>query len=239
MLGIGHGIQTNTVGLTEIFRNNYSILLDGVNDYIDTDTVAGNVDEDKGTVSMWIKFNGATSVNNVFWKATVDSNNQIFMMYLNSTQKFRFAHKGGGTQAQADVSTSEEGDGNWTHIAITWNTGDDELKGYVNGSQVGGTQSSLGTFSGTIDECYIGTNTLAANQFFKGYVDEVSVFSEVVSIASLYNAGDPKNVEFSGLAGLEGYWRFTEGTGTSIVDESGNSNTGTLVNGAAWSAVTI
>lgn len=238
MLGLGHGIHAETVGPAGIFRNNYSILLDGVNDYIAIDTVVDRVDTDKGTFSIWIKFNGATSINGIMIKSSVDSNNQLSIMYLNSSTKFRFQYKAGGTVKNVDVTTSEEIDGNWTHLAMTWDTGEDELKGYVNGSQVESTVSSLGTFSGTLDKSYMGANTLAANSYFKGYIDEASVFTEVVNIDHLYNGGNPKDVEFSSLPGLAGYWRFTEGTGTSIGDESGNSNTGTLTNGAAWSTET-
>ena len=31
-----------------------------------------------------------------------------------------------------------------------------------------------------------------------------------------------------------GYWKFDEGTGTSVIDASGNSSTGSFVNGVAW-----
>ena len=55
MLGLGHGIHAETVGPAGIFRNNYSILLDGVNDYIAIDTVVDRVDTNKGTFSVWIK----------------------------------------------------------------------------------------------------------------------------------------------------------------------------------------
>jgi len=34
--------------------------------------------------------------------------------------------------------------------------------------------------------------------------------------------------------GLVGYWSFNEGSGTTVADHSGNSNTGTLVNSPAW-----
>jgi len=217
--------------------NSHSVLFNGSSNYLVVDTVAGNIDTDKGTYSTWIKFNGATSINGQIIKASVNSNNQVSMVYHNSSQKFYFTYKAGGTTKRVEVATTEEGDGNWTHLAQTWDTAADELKGYINGSQVGSTVGSLGTFSGTIDKCYVGRNTLAADSYFKGYIDEVSVFSEVVSIADLYNEGRPTDVEFSGLVGLEGYWRFAEGTGTSERDESGKSNTATLVNGAAWSIV--
>ena len=35
-------------------------------------------------------------------------------------------------------------------------------------------------------------------------------------------------------AGLVGWWKFDEGSGTTATDSSGNGNNGTLVNGAAW-----
>jgi|GEM_PF-6071091 len=34
--------------------------------------------------------------------------------------------------------------------------------------------------------------------------------------------------------GLVGYWKFDDGSGNSAVDSSGNSNTGTLINGPTW-----
>src|SRR6185436_17205191 len=33
-----------------------------------------------------------------------------------------------------------------------------------------------------------------------------------------------------------GYWKFNEGSGTTVADASGNGNTGTLVNGPAWTS---
>ena len=47
------------------------------------------------------------------------------------------------------------------------------------------------------------------------------------AIALIANAAAP-------TAGLVGYWLFNEGSGTTVQDSSGNSNTGTLVNGPIW-----
>ena len=238
MLGLGHGIHTDTPGTGEVFHNNYSILFDGVNDYIDIDTAAGSIDTDKGTFSAWIKFSASSSNNDSFVRASADSNNQIGMFYLTDTEVFRFLYKAGGTGKYVDISTDAETTQNWTHLAMTWDTDADELKAYVNGSQVASTVGSLGSWSGTIDTVVAGKNSTADNTYFVGYIDEISAFDEVVDIPTLYNEGSPKDVEFSGLAGLIGYWRFTEGTGTSVADEATASNTATLVNGAAWSIVT-
>ena len=229
-LGLGVNIKSS------IHHDNYSLLFNGSTQYVNADTVAGDISVSKGTYSIWIKFNGAISLNANFIKASVDSSNQISIAYINSTSKFRFTYKAAGTAQKAEVATTEEVDGNWTHLAMTWDTSADELKGYVNGVQVGGTQSSLGTWSGTISSCYFTRNTLASDNYFKGYIDEVSVFNEVIDISDLYNGGYP--VDVSGLSDLIGYWKMEEGTGTSIADSSGTGNTGTLVNTPTWSTNT-
>ena len=45
-------------------------------------------------------------------------------------------------------------------------------------------------------------------------------------ITSTYNGGTPTNLQNE--SGLVGYWRFEEGTGTTVEDLSGNGNDGTL-----------
>jgi|6_EtaG_2_1085325.scaffolds.fasta_scaffold14210_2 hypothetical protein len=227
--------------------NSHSVLFNGSSNYLVVDTVAGNIDTDKGTYSTWIKFNGATSINGQIIKASVNSNNQVSMVYHNSSQKFYFTYKAGGTTKRVEVATTEEGDGNWTHLAQTWDTAADELKGYVNGSQVASTVGSLGTFSGTINKCYVGRNTLAANSYVKGYVDEVGVWDEVLdddAITAVYNSGKGINLtrnvgNYDNANDLIAYWKMEENTGTSIVDSSGNSNTGTLSHSSLFSTITI
>ena len=102
------------------------------------------------------------------------------------------------------------------------------------------TTAGIQNFSGDPPNvCDIGKSSVGDSGYYKGYVDEVSIFTEVVDIATLYNGGKPKDVEFSALAGLVAYYRFIEGEGTTVTDESGNGNHGTLTNGAAWSTVTV
>ena len=227
------GFIINPYVYSSVFSSLYSVLLDGEAQYINADTVADDISVSKGTYSMWIKFNGETDINANFLKASVNGSNQISIAYINSTSKFRFTYKAGGEQQIAEVTTTEEIDGNWTHLAMTWDTSADELKGYVNGSQVGGTQSGLGAFEGTIENCYFGRNTLAENSYFNGYIDEISIFDEVINMSNLYDSGTP--IDVSALSNLVGYWKMEEGTGTSTADSSGTENTGTLVNTPTWS----
>ena len=134
MLGLGVGFYklAGNSSLVEIFSNEYSILFNGTDEYINADTVAGNIDTDKGTFSAWVKFE-TDRANAIIIKATVDGDNQISIAYINSSTKWRFTYKAGGTSKYAEVVTEEETNKNWVHLAMTWDTTADELKGMLFG----------------------------------------------------------------------------------------------------------
>ena len=72
-------------------------------------------------------------------------------------------------------------------------------------------------------------------------MDEISIWTDVVDIAELYNGGRGylnTNVKFSGLDSdqLIAYYQFEEGTGTTTADASGTGNTGNLNNTPTWTA---
>ena len=240
MLGLGHSVSSDSVSLVEIFSNNYSIQFDGTNDYIDLDSTLGpDIDPAAGTISAWVKVS-TTSTTGQILSCRRDSNNLIQLFYHAGTNEIRAVHKGNGTTKTANVDGSEtiENSGNWHHVAMTWDTSAGDVKVYQDG-ELKETTAGIQDFSGDApNKCDIGKSSGGDSGYFIGFIDEVSVFTEVVDIATLYNGGSPKDVEFSVLTGLVGYYRFTEGTGTSAGDESGNGNTGTLNNSPTWSSDT-
>jgi len=243
MLGLGHGIhKVDNIGLGEIFFNDYSIQFDGVNDYIDLDsTLAPDIDPAVGTISAWVKLS-TTSVTGQILSCRRDANNLIQLFYHAGTNEIRAVHKGNGTTKTANVDAGEtiENSGNWHHVAMTWSTADGDLKVYQDGA-LKETTAGIQNFSGDApNKCDMGKSSGGDSGYFVGYVDEVSVFSSVVDIATLYNGGSPKDVEFSGIdsSKLKGYYRFTEGSGSDATDESGNNNHGTLIHSPSWSTDT-
>tara|TARA_R100000808_G_C2104277_1_gene120414 strand:- start:163 stop:924 length:762 start_codon:yes stop_codon:yes gene_type:complete len=215
------------------FSNTKSIDLDGVDDHMTANGAGNDISSSTGTMSIWVKLD-SISANATPFKASVNSNNQVGFTYLNSSSKLRYVYKAGGTTKKVDHSVSIENDGNWHHIAITWDTSRDELKAYLDGSQVGSTQSSLGSWSGTISDVVIGKNSVANNAYWKGHLDQASVFTTVVAIGTLYNSGTTPDL--TGTSYMVGWWQMEEGSGTSIADDSGTSNTGTLVNGTTFAS---
>ena len=215
------------------WTNSYSIDFDGTNDYMTADGIFNDISVSAGTVSLWVKLDTSAS-NDMLFKFDVDRNNQASIAYISSTTSMRFQYKAGGTNKSFDHSVSVEADGNWHHYVITWDTSADQMKGYIDGSQVDSTQTGLGTWSGTINAFRIGANSIANNSYINGRIDQVAIFTSVVSASTLYNSGTP--YDLSSVSNLVGYWEMNEGTGTSIADSSGTGNTGTLVNGAAFAS---
>ena len=80
-------------------------------------------------------------------------------------------------------------------------------------------------------------------QYFDGKIDEVAVWNDVLpsaEVTAIYNSGymlnvSSNSVNYASAANLQGYYRFNEGSGTSLQDNSSNSNTGTIT-GAIWTA---
>lgn len=239
MLGLSHGIQTDTVGLAEIFSNNYSLLLDGSDQSVQIDGLANDFDKAKGTMSVWVRPN-SPSASQRWLMVAADINNFYSLWWHHSSNLLKFTIKSGGNTDHAEFAYSGfASSGNWYHVVATWDSTADEMKLYV-GNDLKETDGmdNYGDFTGTLSIADIGKNGVADNSYWKGYIDEVSIFDEALTaaqVSTLYNGGSPKDVEFSGLPGLIGYYRFTEGSGEVANDESGTGNQGGIDNAPTWS----
>jgi len=142
---------------------------------------------------------------------------------------------------------------------------------YMNGQQIWGTGVSDPTYKGNISWSNTGremskgmsfgmrairgsgTNT-NYNNGWACALSEVAIFNtekDADWVENVYNNNGPlrprdrrarnKNIDFRDQIDLVGYWKFNEGSGTTVTDHSGNGNHGTLTNdtygddgGAAW-----
>ena len=237
MLGLGHGVHTDTASLAEIFSNRWALTFNGTDEYVEINSAGDNMTPaEQGTISIWAIME-ATSGSATLIRGKSDNSNEIFIFWHNSSDEIRFTYEAGGTGKKIQWDASGLSHSAWTHFAMTWDTSADELKAYINGTQVGSTVSSLGDFSGTIDDMDLARNP-ADGAYFKGRMDEVSIWTGVMNIDELYHDGIKRNIKFSGLDNtkLVAYYQFEEGTGTTTADTSGNSNTGNLNNTPTWTS---
>ena len=221
-----------------LFAQNRALNFDGGNDYVQT-TFSGITGSSNRTFEAWI-----------FVSPTAPSSNLCIMDYglnaVGSRNSFSVsAARGltfisGGTNANISTSGNLITLGQWTHVAFVLNNSTGYL--YVNGVQSGtGNLSTVNTPT-TGTSLRIGQRVAGGSIPFKGSIDEVRVWNTALSATQILAN---MNGEFCAPpSNLQAYYKFNHGaaggsnTGvTTLVDNSGNSNNGTL-NGFALTGAT-
>ena len=239
------------------FENLYSLDFDGTNDYVDFGDADVFSINDSGanrgfSISCWIKTTG--SQDEILSK--VDGSNEEYKFEVGRDGKLEFIVFGNNDNGIAQIlklNTPIVGDGNWHHVAVSFNLADatTSLLLFVDGveydaAHAGTAYSSLGTWAAAI-------NTTAplnmgrrgnGSWYFGGNIDEVAIFDNVMTQAqasAIYNSGTP--TDLSGENYLVGYWRNGDTAGTSVYptieDYSANGNDGTMTNMASGDIVTV
>ena len=126
--------------------------------------------------------------------------------------------------------------GNWIHFAATYanrtETGTAvDHKLFMNGELIRTTSEDWSQGGGGTSGMFLGArnNVNAYNRGWACGLDEVAIYDtdKGTSFAQeVYNGGI--NYDHTGASNLVGYWKMNEGSGTTVIDHSGNGNDGTL-----------
>jgi len=159
----------------------------------------------RGSLLMWSKvFNAGVWTDGAYrrlWKIGTDGNNAIDV-YKSITNNTLVFNRIAGGISDLVSTTVMGGNVNWFSTVLTWDTVTDELKVYINGAQVGATQTTLGTWVGALNNtlCAIGANGTGGSQPWYGYhahgivLNYVATDSEIAQWNVISGAGLPVNV---------------------------------------------
>lgn len=215
--------------------NQYSVLLDGVDDYLN----CGNVDMTSATqqsFSLW--FNTSVGTGYLFSQYTSGDNRQIFV-YFTSTRVDIYAN--GGIRYRATLPSPIPLNV-WNNIIITFNGANaftDRWNVYLNnGSKfTGNFFNGNPSFNANTNEDFLIGKYNNSNFFeWEGYIDEFSIWTTELTQderSLIYNSGVPSDLTTLGISGLANWWRMGDndgGTGTSVTDLGSRGNDATLVN---------
>ena len=103
------------------------------------------------------------------------------------------------------------------------------------------TPSGMTEITGTVNEVRIGGRG-NNNNYAEANISDVSVFNTNIdkeAVTAIYNSGVPTDLtsnsgDYDYASNLIGYWKFQEGSGSTISDDSTNSNDLTLYNSPTW-----
>jgi hypothetical protein len=139
----------------------------------------------------------------------------------------------GGTNANTSSNANVVTIGQWTHIAFVLNS----RTGYfhVNGIQVGTGNLSVVNAPSAGTNLRMGQRIQGGNILFDGVIDEARIWDLARTPSELLAT---MNSEFCAIpSNLKAYYKFNQGiangvnsTSTTLTDNSGNSNNGTLIN---------
>jgi hypothetical protein len=172
------------------------------------------------TIEAWVNYSGGN-------RTIIDKGDYDFLWQLNPTGNnyMGFYNKNSGWK----YSTSAVSQNTWTHVAITLSGG--TLTFYINGAASG---TAAVTASQDGNAMNIGRQQPTACQcnHFNGQMDELRIW-DIARTQSQIQSN--MNVSLSASSsGLVAYYKFDEGTGSSIADATINANNGTLQNTPTW-----
>jgi len=188
------------------------------------------------TISAWVKpTNNADSWGNIVTFGTGDCTGKMWGLGRRSG---KFAIWGGCKDWTTNLSIPQN---EWSFVVVTYDG--TYVKAYVNGEQQ---QTTLNGFNTQISELFIGAETTnngaSFRNYFQGGIDEVAIWNESLTsteISALYNGGAGRDAAtnsggYTSNSNLRGYWKFNDGSGSTVTDNSGNGKHGTKY-GASWS----
>jgi hypothetical protein len=119
----------------------------------------------------------------------VDGNNEVIFYKPPATGTVEAEYKAGGVWTGRSLSVS---DGAWHWAAITWNKADNRMRAYLDGSQVGGDFSGLGTWAGSLSsaDTVIGANTTSNGNPWDGLLAHVGIWDVELTAAEIADIHD-------------------------------------------------
>jgi hypothetical protein len=210
--------------------SNYSMTFDGVNDVM----TIGTIDfTNPFTVSLWVKWVANDIIDNTAGIIQFDKGSQVYSFAIGTGLGSSNDTIGVSWNNNHITFGSGYGDDAWHNIVVK---GDGvNLSGviyYIDGvdvTSIGTPVSNLGLQSTT---SYVGKNTYAGDRYFKGNIDEISLWDKELSVSDavdIYNGGTPTTI-----TGAVAHYRMGEdaifdGSNWTIPDIVGSS-TGTTAN---------
>jgi len=206
--------------------------LDGDGDYVDCSNNELFSITDAFTLSVWINWRTPT----VDWQTVIAKGDNAWRLARNGGgQTIDFGFTDGGPRGWLSVATASEVPlGEWHHVTATIDTVDG-AKIYLDGVLEGTNPDTGGITQGDYP-VFIGENSQALNRYWDGLIDEVMIYSRVLSEAEvLYVAGKRATPVDPGSESLLAWWACDEGEGAVVGDVSGNGRDGAFVFGdPAW-----
>lgn len=185
-----NGTYTNspTLGVTGALTgdSDTGITLNGTNQYVSISTTGLPTGSTNVMIECWAKWAAAPGAQQYIMQiGDGTAGNKSINIVLDTTGKVFVGNNVVATALSSVLST-----GAYHHLVGAWNASTGKVQGWVDGTQL--TDSSATTDVFSYGACTVGCRTDAAANFFGGQVDEVAIYTTLLSntrISAHYTAG--------------------------------------------------
>ena len=227
--GLSYSPETNLTGTAAApsFTNTKSILLDGVDDYVDTPTIdIGSTN----SISFWMK---RSTLDNGVVLGDVNAYNK-YALWLDTAGNINL-RLGNNDSGRLRIASSLLSDGNWHHHCFSRNG--IAVNYYIDAVlQTNITLSTLNAAAGTTSTIQkIGSRADLALPL-NGSLDEIALFNTNLSasdVTAIYGSGVPTSL--SSYSSLVSWWRCGDGDTAPTLTDNKGSNNGTMTNFTTFS----
>nr|ABZ07817.1 hypothetical protein ALOHA_HF4000ANIW141I9ctg2g4 [uncultured marine microorganism HF4000_ANIW141I9] len=202
----------------------YALDFDGVNDYVN---MGDMLSQGAYTKVAWVKRETGNNNNNII------SGNTGHALWAPPSYGYKLS-AGHNLVWNSVQDTEALAIGEWNFVAVTYDpdVASGTMKLYKNGNEI-----DIATGIAVQDESnatYVGK--YANGHYWKGSIDEVRVWNTSLTQSQIqawmHKPIDTSHGNYSNSTSdnLKAYYQMSNGSGTSVTDNSANSNTGTLTN---------
>lgn len=159
-------------------------LFDGVNDFgsVLSAALSSAIDLDEGFAFVWVKVDAAfwtDGANRYFLSFRIDSNNFVGFLKASVNNTLQYSRVGSGTTKFQQVAGFSYT--NWFCVGVSWSIANDHFKMYVNGVQVGTTQTgNIAVTGSSLSIANIGAVTSTPAQPFAGRLESAVLYDTPV-----------------------------------------------------------
>lgn len=206
-------------------------------EYIEVPASAFDNIDSNITISLWVNGDPMTQpLNNYTFEANDAFNQRVINVHLpwsNSNVYWDCGNDGGYYDRINAPASFNDFAGEWNHWAFTKNVATGQMNIYLNGV-LWLSGSGKDQLIDEITSFRIGGPADGSGRY-DGYIDEFRIWSTDLSATEIadwmYKDIDPTHPAY---AELELYYKFDEGTGIQVTDDSGNGNDGTMIGLPQW-----
>lgn len=194
--------------------------------YIETPSFQGITGGTNRTMEAWINTTANSNNQTLILSWGVNSAQEKWDMRINQG-KLRIEYSGGGINGTQIIN-----DGVWHHVAIVVSNNGanlDETLLYVDGSldAISGGSGANPINSSATNNFNIGRSASQTDRFFIGSISDVRIWNVARSESEIASNKDTRLT--GNEAGLVGYWKLNDGSGTVASDSSTSNHTGNII----------